>query len=51
MVAVIVLIILALLFGVGAVIKGLFWLGLIAVVLIAVGLYFAWRVIKGPQAD
>lgn len=43
MTLVLILIILALIFGVGAVIEGILWVLLIGVVLLAVGLWLGWQ--------
>lgn len=47
MTVLIVLLILALLFGLGAVIEGLFWLFLIAFVLLVAAAWFGWTKVRG----
>ena len=46
---VVILIVLALVFGVGAVLEGIAWALLIAVALLAVGAYLAWQKLQGTS--
>jgi membrane protein implicated in regulation of membrane protease activity len=45
----VVFLIAALIFGIGGVIKGLFWLTLIGLVLLAVAVWWAWRTVTGSR--
>lgn len=47
MLIVVVLVILALLFGVGAILEGLLWAILISLVLIAAAAWFGWSKVRG----
>ena len=47
MVIVVVLVILALLFGVGAIIEGLLWAVLISLVLVAAAAWWGWSKVRG----
>lgn len=50
MTALVILLILALIFGVGAVIKGLLWMFLIGAVLLLAAVFFGYRALSGPTA-
>lgn len=50
MTVVLILIIAALLFGIGAVIEGIFWMFLITFVLLALGGWLGWRTLRGGAA-
>lgn len=45
----VILLVLALVFGIGAVFKGLLWLLLISVVLVVAAGVFGWRTLGGPR--
>ncbi len=47
MVVLVILIILALLFGVGAVLEGIAWAILISLVLLAVAVWYGWTKVRG----
>lgn len=47
MTLVVVLVILALIFGVGAVLEGIAWVLLISAVLIVAAIWFGWRRVRG----
>jgi hypothetical protein len=49
MTVVVILLLLALIFGVGAVLEGLFWLFVICGVFIVAGAVFAYRVLQGAD--
>jgi hypothetical protein len=49
MTVVVVLLLLALIFGVGAVLEGLFWLFLICGIFLVVGVVFAYRALQGTS--
>lgn len=47
MVLLVILVLAALAFGIGAVIEGLLWLILITLVLVAVAIWWGWRTLSG----
>ena len=47
MTIVLVLVVLALIFGVGAVLEGIAWVLLISLALVAAALWFGWRKLRG----